>query len=381
MTASALSEPALPQLAFEAFVDEYPAPAPKEASARTRYLGSKARIVQNILDIVGPSGHDGGRFIDVFSGTGAVSRQATLKGWEIVANDHLFSASVMTTAQILSADDVPFTGLGGYKAALQALSEAPPLSGFVFQEYTPDGKNLSHRQRKYFTPENGQAIDGMRQAIADWHAAKTITREEMWLLIADLLSAANSVANIAGTYGCFLRHWNANALRPLTLQLRSLLPERQRFFVHNLDAFDVPAERQDVAYLDPPYTKRQYAAYYHILETIAIGDSPKVEGITGLRPWREKSSPFCYKPQALPALERLITGLCARRIMLSYSSEGHIPLSGVEAMFKRHGDVTVHTIENIGRYRPNQEASAAGTNVTEYLVELIKHPHVSEILQ
>ena len=40
----------------------------------------------------------------------------------------------------------------------------------------------------------------------------------------------------------------------------------------------------DTVYLDPPYTKRQYAAYYHILETISLGDEPIVEGICGIRP-------------------------------------------------------------------------------------------------
>ena len=37
------------------------------------------------------------------------------------------------------------------------------------------------------------------------------------------------------------------------------------------DVLDVQYEDGDVAYFDPPYTKRQYAAYYHILETIAAG--------------------------------------------------------------------------------------------------------------
>ena len=40
----------------------------------------------------------------------------------------------------------------------------------------------------------------------------------------------------------------------------------------------------DTVYLDPPYTKRQYAAYYHILEAISLGDEPIVEGICGIRP-------------------------------------------------------------------------------------------------
>ncbi|MCZ5120468.1 DNA adenine methylase [Escherichia coli] len=31
----------------------------------------------------------------------------------------------------------------------------------------------------------------------------------------------------------------------------------------------------DLCYIDPPYMKRQYAANYHILETLARGDEPE----------------------------------------------------------------------------------------------------------
>ena len=60
----------------------------------------------------------------------------------------------------------------------------------------------------------------------------------------------------------------------------------------------MPIAESDVV-TRPADTKRQYAAYYHILETIAHGDEPVVEGITGLRPWKSKASDFCYKRRAL----------------------------------------------------------------------------------
>src|SRR5204862_345479 len=74
------------------------------------------------------------------------------------------------------------------------------------------------------------------------------------------------------------------------------------------------------------YTKRQYAAYYHINETLAHGDEPQVTGKTGLRPWQDRASDYCYKVRALRALTDLITNTPARRILLSYSAEGHVAL-------------------------------------------------------
>jgi adenine-specific DNA-methyltransferase len=134
------------------------------------------------------------------------------------------------------------------------------------------------------------------------------------------------------------------------------------------DVFDVRSDADDVVYLDPPYTKRQYASYYHILETVALGDEPLVEGVAGLRPWRDRASDFCYKTRALSTLTRLIDGIEAKRVLLSYSSEGHIAIKDLKSALSKLGNSAMHPLGSIGRYRPNKGASDAGSDVKEYLV-------------
>ncbi|MCE4552691.1 DNA adenine methylase, partial [Xanthomonas hortorum] len=121
-------------------------------------------------------------------------------------------------------------------------------------------------------------------------------------------------------------------------------------------------------YLTPPYTKRQYASYYHLLETIVHGDAPIVEGVAGLRPWQHLASDFCYKRKALGALVALIEGIRAQRVLLSYSNEGHVDLGELTERLADLGAVAVEPLANIGRYRPNQKASAKASEVSEYLV-------------
>ena len=340
--------------------------------AKLRYIGSKARISEVLLDFIGKPSSNQRVFVDVFSGTGVISRAAALRGWRVIANDYLYCSSLITTAQLLSPDDVKFAPLGGYEAALARLNAVDPVEGFIYREYTPSGRSVSGQERRYFTVENGARIDGIRGRIEDWRRTRQISELERALLIADLLGAANHVANIAGTYGCFLRAWEPAALKPLKLAARTLLPYAVDFRVLNTDSFLLNCPAESVAYVDPPYTKRQYAAYYHILETIAKGDQPRVEGVTGLRPWKDKLSDFCYKQRALRALERLMDRVGSRRIVLSYSSEGHMGLASVEKLLTQMGSVRVKEIETIGRYRPNPRASAARSHVKEYVVELLR---------
>lgn len=342
-------------------------------TARVRYIGSKARIVDQILELIGPPEEGDGFFVDAFSGTGVVGARASELGWPVRFNDHLLSAVIISSARLLSSDAVPFKRLGGYAGAIDRLNSLTPRHGFVWREYSPASiRNGTSVERKYFTEENAAKLDAARTAIEEWAVEGLVNDDEKLLLIADVLSAANSVANIAGTYGCFMRTWLDGASKPVVFTPRQLRGTSAPFEVYNVEVVDVPIAENDVAYFDPPYTKRHYAAYYHILETIAHGDEPVVEGITGLRPWQSKASDFCYKTRALGAITSLVEQTPARRIYLSYSSEGHVHRNDLEHALDSLGHVAFHEIADIGRYRPNQAATEAASHVSEFLVELEK---------
>ena len=333
-----------------------------------RYIGSKARVVDEILDIIGSPGPEDGFFVDAFAGTGVVGSAAADRGWSVRVNDVLRSSVALSVARLVSPSDVPFDRLGGYERAVASLDEAPPVDGFFTREYSPAGPH----GRMYFTTDNARRIDGVRELLKRWSSSATINADERSLLVADLIAATNRVANIAGTYGCFLTHWTSGAKRPFTLEARELRDEPVAHEAFSRDVIDVPMAANDVAYFDPPYTKRQYAAYYHVNETLACGDEPEVGGKTGLRPWQDKASDYCYKRRALDALHTLIASTAARRVVLSYSNEGHVDLDELLGRLAPLGEVHLHEIATIGRYRPNQAASAAGDEVVEYVLELQK---------
>jgi hypothetical protein len=89
-------------------------------------------------------------------------------------------------------------------------------------------------------------------------------------------------------------------------------------------------EEVSVAYADPPYTRDHYSRFYHVLETIALGDDPDLttvtsEGITkpsrGLYRKDRHQSPFCIKTEAPPAFELLFREVRSfdAPLVLSYS--------------------------------------------------------------
>ena len=331
-----------------------------------RYLGSKARVLDALADLIGEPNAGAGRFIDGFSGTGVVASIAADLGWDVHVNDHLRCARLLSSARMISNVDVSFSCTGGYTEAVAQLNSAPAALGFFWREYSPASEGRAPRPRRYFTEENAARLDGMRLQIRQWAETDALTGNEAGLLLADLIEAASAVANTAGTFGCFLSGWSSTALRQLEATARVLRAEPVRFTSGEVDVFSVPTEKNDTLYLDPPYTKRNYAAYYHVLETIAHGDEPTVDGVTGLRPWESKASPFNYKRQALPALLKLVRQNRAARVLISYSTDGHIRVDAIADELKSWGTVKLHHLGEVSRYQPR---GAVVQGVSEYLIE------------
>jgi len=339
-----------------------------------RYIGSKSRLINQITAYMRRPNEDA-FFVDAFCGTGVVAEAAADLGWNVRINDSLHSAVISAGARLISQEQAGFKKLGGYAKAIVKLNAAKPKQGFLWREYSPASIDSCGIERRYFTQENAARIDAMRALVAEWREAGTIDEAEERLLIADLFGALNRVANIAGTFGCFLSKWTSQSQEEIAMRCRELKPKSVRVEATVGDVFDVVNGVQDLVYLDPPYTKRQYASYYHILETVALGDEPEVEGVAGLRPWKDRASDFCYKTRALKTLSRLVHGLKSQKVLLSYSSEGHICMQDMKAELSKIGKSTMHPLGSIGRYRPNKVASSAASDVNEFLV-VVERPLV-----
>ena len=328
-------------------------------------------MADEILKYLGNPTAKDGVFIDAFCGTGVVASKAADFGWDIEVNDMMKNAVVVSESRLISKDEAPFVPFNGYENTLQILNNQSK-EGFIWREYSPASLSYAQIERKYFTEENAKKIDGASKLIHEWHSAKFITDKESTLLLASLIYAVNNVANIAGTYGCFLSKWTRQALNEFKIEPLELRSNKVNYTVSSDDVFSIKCQPNDIVYLDPPYTKRQYASYYHILETIVEGDEPKVEGVSGLRPWKTKSSVFCYKTKALDAMTNLVLSLNADRVLISYSNDGHIFLDDLVTNLQCSGEVDVIELGSIGKYRPNPTASENGSQVTEYLIDFRK---------
>lgn len=336
------------------------------------YLGSKRRLLSQIVSAIHERVGLADHVIDAFTGTGAVAAGLKVAGFRVEANDHLAFCTHFARA-LLSLQDAPtFQGIGGrtYSDVLAHLNNLPREKGFIYWSYSPASLDQTGVERRYFSRKNAAKIDAIRGQIQTWQPR--LTAAEYSLLITDLLRAASSVSNVAGTYGCYLKNWKPRALEGIELQASSFIAGRSSGHqIHRDDAINLLKRvSAPVVYADPPYTKRQYAAYYHILETIALGDAPTIEGSTGLRDWRSHASDFCYKRRAPHALRELVEAADCEHFFLSYSEDGQIPHHTIIDILRAFGPVDV-TEWPLSRYRSNAQPHR-GAILTERLYYLRK---------
>lgn len=312
------------------------------------YIGSKHSLLP-FLEKVWREVHEGDEqtACDIFAGTGAVGRMFKRLGLRVIANDLQGYAYILNRAYLAIDHQPDFINLRQHysreikrenlplsdsvEPLLAFISNLSGVKGFIADNYGPGGN------RFYYSAENAERADAIRQAIETWRKQSLINEDEYFYLLASLLEAIDERANTASVYGAFLKKFKKSALRPLELRPLELSNHVTGCQVFNCDANDLIRQIEcDVLYLDPPYNHRQYGANYHVLETIAAYDSPQVSGVTGMRDYPR--SRYCQSKQAAEALEDLIVNARTRHILLSYNDEGVMNLEEIKRILSLRGE-------------------------------------------
>lgn len=334
-----------------------------------RYIGNKSRLIGRLIPIITEIVEPGSTIADLMCGTAAVSEALRVAGYRVIASDIMTFAAQHACVRLTMDQPPEFRGLGGrsYVDVLKELQGLEPVHGYIVREYSPAGKPAGGQPpRGYFTVANAGQIDAISARINEWNQQGLLSENEVALLRHDLVLATNRVANIAGTYGHFRSKWSNGSLSSLTLE------PTQFIYGYSTDhrVLQGPAEELapklsgSLCYLDPPYMKRQYAANYHLVETIARGDEPPAVGISGLRPWRDQYSDFCSKLKIRGAFSQIIGGMDCPQFLISYSEDGLLSREDIEELLGQHGKVSCIEISH-QRFRSNN--SPLGPTVTEYL--------------
>lgn len=310
-----------------------------------RYIGSKAKLTDWIMQTIKNETKNVHTFCDIFAGTAAVSNQAVKHYDKVIINDFLYSNHIIYNA-FFAQGEWDKEKLGDIIMAYNALNPEE-LQGNYFSE------NFGG---KFYEYNIAKQIGYIRQDIEDLRFE--LTPKEYYILLATLIYNIDRLANTVG-------HFDAYIKKPIKYQpLRLRLVDAQEFGnveVYREDANSLARKiKTDVVYIDPPYNSRQYCRFYHLYETLVKWDKPKLYGVA-LKPTPENMSSYCTC-RAVTAFEDLVSQIDTKYIVVSYnntynskssSSENKIQLEDIERILNMCGDTKVfehaHQFFNTGR--------------------------------
>jgi len=340
---------------------------------RLNYIGSKFQLLDWITSsmnaktgLFGGSGSSPSRPItvaDIFAGTGIVSYHFRTKyGAKVISNDAELYSSVITHAFTCSVySEKCKSVIAMLCAELEAKRYVGGVGGvggvgvgFVTRNYSPYEGN----ERMFFTVDNAQRIDYVRQRLEELKVQSGLSDDEYKFILASILITADNVSNVPAVYGCYLKKFKAKAVRPFILEpihkhTKPCITGSRTYCSDVLSsAFlgDAAFAGTDITYIDPPYNKRQYSKNYFPLNIIAklpqqlasVSEAPVLKGKTGI-PADCFVSPFCKSGGGVceAAFDKLFRELKTKWIFLSYNSESIVPKEKMLEIMGRYGVASV----------------------------------------
>lgn len=189
-----------------------------------------------------------------------------------------------------------------------------------------------------------------------------------------MIHSIDKYANTASVYGAFLKGVKKSAAKTFRLELLPVVDGSRTGRVYNEDIHSlIRTVGGDILYLDPPYNARQYCTNYHVLETIARYDAPRLKGKTGLRDYAAQKSDFCSVRTVAGAFEDVIRNAEFRYIFLSYNNEGLMPFDVIRSIMQKYGSYEIFSTD-YKRFKADTDENRRhkSSRTTEYLHCLIK---------
>lgn len=352
------------------------------------YIGNKRSLLSNIeneiLKIQEILKKDKLSTLDLFSGSGIVSRLLKKYSKTQIANDLENYSYVINDAFLTNKNDFDEEKFDSLFAEIQKRIENEKHEGIITKNYAPKNDDkIEKDERVFYTHENALRIDTYRKLIDESCKDATIKKFFLASLITESSVHVNTSGVFKGFYkdkttgiGCFGGK-GKDAISRIKGKIELKKPVLSNFssdvVLYKEDAVSLSEKLKnlDIAYLDPPYNQHPYGSNYFmlnlILENRIESDVSKVSGIPS--GWNRSS--FNRRKDALSSLEKIVSNLDSKFIIISYNSEGFISFDEMKEMLEKYGKLKTVSIK-YNTFRGSRNLSARDIHVSEYLFVLKK---------
>lgn len=274
-----------------------------------RYIGSKARMLNFIDDVIKKEKIEFSSFFDLFGGTGIVGDYFNNQKTKVYVNDLLKSNYLSYLAWF-----------GNNKIDKKKLEDI--INKYNSLKNLKDNYFSINFGDTYFSKNNCKRIGYIREDIENKYLNNEINTRERAILITSLLYAMDKIANTVGHYDAYRKNGDLDKkLELCMLDLKSNTNNKNNK-IFNEDSNELVRNiKADIVYIDPPYNSRQYSDAYHLLENVATWEKQEVFGVAKKMKRNGIKSKYCSVSAPL-AFKDLIENVNAKYIIVSYNNMG-----------------------------------------------------------
>jgi adenine-specific DNA-methyltransferase len=349
-----------------------------------KFMGSKRRMLQNGLGaLLAETAPSARRFVDLFAGTGAVAIYVAQKVRIPVSAFDLQTFSVVLAKSIIGRshkiDSDRLWEQWHKKASSLKRIKVPIINDRFTCEHVKEFRDWCESRNKltvtraygghYFSPIQAVWIDMLRAALPERDPAKTIA-------LAALIQAASQCAAAPGhtaqpfqptkTAKKYLKQaWSLDVvertkkvLKEISLQFALVKGEAK---VSEAIKEANKLVEGDLVFVDPPYTSVHYSRFYHVLETIALGQCGEVAGV-GRYPELQfrPQSRFSIRSECPTAFDELIKKIAEKNASAIVTFPDHRCSNGLSGDIVRDTSKKYFHVEEI--LVNNKFSTLGGTN-------------------
>ncbi len=314
-----------------------------------KYMGSKRAMLTNGLGVLISEVATGrGRFVDLFSGSGAVVKfVANRHNIPVLASDLQNYAAVLAGAVIhrtapVFAEPVWDAWCERAKVFLTSEPDLVEFAASVATKYADEAKFDTYvsmvdtvRDACAFLPQQfplarayGGYYFGLVQAL--WIDALRATVPDgatSEMAVASLVEAASECSASPGhtaqpfaatrtglphLMGAWARDFAARTRRSFHAISQQHAVVKGTACVSDAVQQTINLDSEDLVFIDPPYSEVQYSRFYHVLESVAVGRVGPVSGVGRYPDIEERpQSNFSRTAPSLEEFDRLMIGVAA----------------------------------------------------------------------
>lgn len=351
------------------------------------YIGNKRSLLpliqQAIHVVLDRTGKDRLVTLDLFSGSGIVSRLLKRYSSVVHANDLETYSRVINTCYLTNKSELNWNEVAQCHAELKEQIQQNWHAGFISKLYSPQvDESIKPGERVFYTRRNAEYLDTARSEI------EKLPKHLRPIFLAPLLARASVHANTSGVFKGFYKSKDGigqfggngkDALTRIKGQIEIECPILSNFDcssrVYQTDAttfFANHKESYDLVYIDPPYNQHPYGSNYFMLNLLCDYTEPtSVSDVSGI-PTDWNRSNFNKKPKSEESLFSTIESCDSRFVLISYNSEGFVPHADLLNFISGLGSVKlVQTPYNT--FRGSRNLRDRPIHVTEFLYLLEKN--------